>query len=106
MTILSFGGMIDLKKQRIEKSLLRCGMELDDPAKVAETWANEIIACFEIQELEWSVKLSKDYEIRSIAEENVKYWNFRYSAKKRTDKTIILFQRKCKTSERSEDGSR
>ena len=69
------------KETENQKSLLRCGMELDDPAKVAETWANEIIACFEIQELEWSVKLSKDYEIRSIAEENVKYWNFRYSEK-------------------------
>lgn len=69
------------KETENQKSLLRCGMELDDPAKVAETWANEIIACSEMQELEWSVKLSKDYEIRSIAEENVKYWNFRYSEK-------------------------
>ena len=56
-------------------------MNLEDPEKVAGTWANEIIAWFEMQELEWLVKLSKDYEIRDISEENVKYWNFRYSEK-------------------------
>ncbi len=69
------------KETENQKSLLRCGMNLEDPEKVAGTWANEIIAWFEMQELEWLVKLSKDYEIRDISEENVKYWNFRYSEK-------------------------
>lgn len=69
------------KETENQKSLLRCSVGLEDPAKVAGTWANEIITWFEIQELEWLVKLSKDYEIRDISEENVKYWNFRYSEK-------------------------
>lgn len=64
-----------------QKSLLKGDMDLEDPAQIAETWANEIIKWFESQELEWFVKLSKDYEIRDISEENVKYWNFRYSEK-------------------------
>lgn len=72
-----------------QKSLLKGDMDLEDPAQIAKTWANEIIKWFESQELECYVKLSTDYQIRELSKENIKYWNFRYS--KRSGKIKFLF---------------